>query len=50
MVNSACWQVEGNELADQAAKEGGLQDQREADVDMTSATVTVHSAGMAQGI
>ena len=29
--------VEGNELADQAAKEGGLRDQKEADIDMSSA-------------
>jgi len=29
--------VEGNELADQAPKEGGLRDQKEADIDMRSA-------------
>ena len=29
--------VEGNELADQAAKEGGLRDQKEADIDMSLA-------------
>jgi len=29
--------VEGNELADQAAKKGGLRDQKEADIDMSSA-------------
>jgi len=29
--------VEGNEWADQAAKEGGLRDQKEADIDMRSA-------------
>jgi len=30
--------VEGNELVDQAAKEGGLRDQKEADIDMSSAS------------
>jgi len=29
--------VEGNELVDQVAKEGGLRDQKEADIDMSSA-------------
>ena len=29
--------MEGNELADQAAKAGGLRDQKEADIEMSSA-------------
>jgi len=37
-------------VADQAAKEGDLRDQKEADEFSIPATVMVHFAGMAQGI